>query len=173
MRSLRRAGAAAFKLSSAASVGRMRAVGVGRGDARVGGSWCGPVGAAGGASREAAVAHREIAAQTRSSSRSTRLILVKICLRPGTTKSLELRSTGLVITRLLVEAVEEGSQRPRAARFHILEAVPSCFSDRHGRRRSGCTARLCWISSLSVLWGTSLRAALMQPCCFCALRAAA
>ena len=49
VRSLRRAGAAAFKLSSAASVGRMRAVGVGRGDARVGWCWCGPVGAARGA----------------------------------------------------------------------------------------------------------------------------
>jgi len=50
VRSLRRAGAAAFKLSSAASVGRARAVGVGRGDARVGGSWCGPVGAPAGRS---------------------------------------------------------------------------------------------------------------------------
>ena len=60
VRYLRRAGAEAFKLSSAASVGLTRAVklssaasvgltravGVGRGDARpVGGSWCGPVGA--------------------------------------------------------------------------------------------------------------------------------
>ena len=78
---------------------------------------------------------------------------VKICLRPGTTKSRELRSASLVTTRLLVEAVEEASQRPRSARFDILEAVPSCFSDQHGRRRSCCTARLCWISSISVALG--------------------
>ena len=73
--------------------------------------------------------------------------------RSGTTKSLELRSARSATTRLLVEAVEEASQRPRTPRFDILEAVPSCFSDRHGRRRSGCTARLCWISSISVALG--------------------
>ena len=50
VRSLRRAGAAACAPAIRSAVGRTRAVGVGRGDARDLGRWCGPVGASAGCS---------------------------------------------------------------------------------------------------------------------------
>ena len=61
---------------------------------------------------------------------------MKICLEPGTPKSREFSFSSFRFTRLLVEDLLEGSQRPRAARFDNGEPRPARVHSRAARSSS-------------------------------------